>query len=79
MWHGFDGLVWSAPGMVHGIVLWIFLISGAVAVIVWIAGFFHRTEAHRVPERTLDILKARYARGEIGREQYEETTRELQS
>ena len=79
MWNHLDGLVWSQPGMVHGLVLWIFLISGVVALIVWIAGFFRRAEARPGPERSLDILKMRYAKGEIGREQLEEMKRELQS
>ena len=79
MWNHFDGLVWSGPGMVHELVFWIFLISGVVALIVWIAGFFHRTEARSPPERALDILKLRYAKGEIAREQFEEMKRELQS
>jgi len=79
MWNHFNGLVWSEPGMVHGVVFWIFLISGVVALIVWIAGLFHSTDAHPPPERALDILKMRYARGEIGRAQFEEMKRELQS
>ncbi len=79
MWNHFNGLVWSDPGMVHAIVFWIFVVSGVVALIVWIAGFFHRTEAHPPPESTLDILKLRYAKGEIGREQFDEMRRELQS
>ena len=79
MWNHFDGLVWSEPGMLHGVVFWIFLISGVVALIVWFAGFFHSTDAHPPPEHALDILKMRYAKGEIGRAQFEEMKRELQS
>jgi len=79
MWYHFDGLVWSGPGMVHGLVFWIFLISGVVTLVVWIAGFFHLTGAHPPPERALDSLEMRYAKGEIGREQFEEMKRELQS
>jgi putative membrane protein len=79
MWSHFDGLVWAEPGMVHGVVFRIFLISAVVALIAWIAGFVHRAEAHPPPERALDILKLRYAKGEIGREQFDEMKRELQS
>ena len=79
MWNHFDGLVWSQPGTLHGLVLWIFLISGVVSLIVWIAGFLRRAEAHPQLQRALDILKMRYAKGEIGREQLEEMKRELQS
>lgn len=65
--------------MVHVVVFWIFLISGMVALIVWIAGFFHTADAKPPPERALDILKLRYAKGEIGRDQFDEMKRELQS
>lgn len=79
IWREFDGVVWMAPGTPPGIVLWIFLISGAVALIVWVVGLFRRTGAHASAERSLDSLKTRYAKGQIGREQYEEMKRELQS
>ena len=75
----FDSLAWSEPGMVQGIVLWIFLISAAVAVIALIAGLRSRGEAHPVAERTLDIVTTPNAKGAIGREHYEDITRELQS
>lgn len=77
MWDYFNALVWSGPVMVHGLVFWIFLISGVMALIVWIAGLYRRTEGPA--ERALDIIKMRYAKGEIGREQFEEMKRELQS
>lgn len=79
MWNHFDGLVWSEPGMVRELVFWIFLISGAVALIVWIAGFFHRPKAHPPPDAAFEILKTRYGKDEIGCEQFEEMKRELQS
>lgn len=79
MWHQFDGLVWSEPGMLHGVVFWIFLISAAVVLIVWIAGLFHGTDAKPPPGRALDILEMRDAKGETGREQFDEMKRELRS
>lgn len=56
-------------------VFWLLLIAGIVLVAVWIIN------RARVPtagtEPALDILKKRYARGEINREEYERMKQEL--
>lgn len=66
MWNHFDALVWSQAGTLHGLVLWIFLISGVVSLIVWIAGYLRRacfagsaaeTEAPLTPGGPTDSLR----------------------
>lgn len=60
------------------ILFWALIIFGVVALVKWI--FFNGSSSTGTSGRNaLDILKERYARGEINREQYEEMRRNLQS
>jgi putative membrane protein len=69
MMYGYHyGMGW----MVVSLVFWILLIAGAVLLVLWIVGKSGRGSRAGVEESALDILKKRYARGEITREQYEE-------
>jgi len=75
MWHG-------GPWMFVGPLMMIIFIAAAVAVVVlvvrWLGGSGHGTAAHPSPGRTpLDILKERFARGEIDKEEFEERRRVL--
>jgi putative membrane protein len=71
--HGWGGM---AFGMVSMSLFWILLIAAAVLLIrhVWGAGI---SSEHRQPETALDILKKRYARGEIEREEFEQKKSDL--
>lgn len=65
-------------GMIGGMLLfWIVLIGLAVLLV---RGFFQpgslRTTGH--PQSASDVLKARYARGEITKEQYELILKDIQ-
>lgn len=79
IWNDFNGLAWLQPGMVRGLVLWIFVISGVVALIVWLAGIFRGAGAHPPPKGALDVQKLRDAKAVFDREQLDEMKRELQS
>ena len=67
--------VWSWVGLVLNLVLWVGLIAGLTLLVVW------AVRRARVPAATAasasgkptakEILQARYARGEITREQYQ--------
>lgn len=55
---------------------WVLLIAGAVWLVLWLARRMGVVgPAHETP---LDILKARYARGELSEEQFREMKRKLQ-
>jgi putative membrane protein len=71
--HGWGGM---AFGMVSMSLFWVLLIAAAVLLIrhVWGAGI---SSKHRQAETALDILKKRYARGEIEREEFEQKKRDL--
>jgi putative membrane protein len=75
MWNGFEGMGWGwiGLGMVHMLLFWAFVILAIVAIVKWLTGGtapFDQT-------RAIDILKARYAKGELTREQFERMKREL--
>lgn len=77
--HGWNGgmgpgWMWGRPGiwMVIGMLSWVLLIVGVVLLVIWAVLRFTTGRTGKVEESALDILKKRYARGEIGREEYEE-------
>lgn len=58
-------------GWLFMVLFWILVIVGAVAAIRYLLAGTRRNSA-------LDILKERYARGEIDREEYERMRREIE-
>lgn len=79
MW-GYMGNGYSAGGMVFGMVsmllFWVLLIAAAAAVIKYVWGTGISSE-RRQEKTALDILKERYARGEIEREEFDLKKRDL--
>lgn len=73
MWHGLEGIGWGwlALGMVHMAAFWVLVALGLAALLGWLGA-----DSDAEPRAT-DILKARYAKGELTREQYEQLKREL--
>jgi putative membrane protein len=55
---------------------WLLLIAGVILVVIWLATRYGGPAAGG-RETPLDILKRRYANGEISREEYERMRREL--
>lgn len=76
MWNGMEGMGWGwiGLGMVHMLLFWVLVILGIVALLRWLGS----GSGGNSSSRPLDILKERYARGELNREQYEQMKRELQ-
>ena len=58
------------------IIIWVAIIAGVVWAVRAIAGS-NDSRPHYSEESALDILKKRYARGEIGHEEFEEKKRVL--
>lgn len=75
MWDGFGGMGWGwiGLGMVHMLLFWILVILGIVVLARWLAA----GPRDEFLPRAIDILKARYAKGEITREQFEQMKRDL--
>jgi len=61
-------------GWIFAILFWILLILGIVYLIKLIGGGAKRGEKE---ETAIDILKMRYARGEIGKEEFEKIKDDL--
>jgi putative membrane protein len=76
MWGGMDGWGWGM-GIVHGLLWWAILVLGIIVLVRFLAGEPGRPGAQAPADTALDILKKRYARGEIGREEFEEKKRDL--
>ena len=75
MWSGFDGMGWGwiGLGFVHMALFWVLVILGIVVLVKWLAGSGPASTAGRA----LEILKERYAKGELTREQYDQMKREV--
>jgi putative membrane protein len=61
--------------MVVGMISWLLLVVGVVLLAVWAVQRFVKGGSGKVGGSGLDILKKRYARGEVFREEYEERKR----
>lgn len=74
-----DGNMMSTVGMGAGallmILFWIFVVAGMALLVVWMAGKMVGGGSPR--ESALEMLKKRYARGEISKEEFEEKRRDI--
>ena len=57
------------------ILFWILIIAGVVLIIRWL---MEGKEASNLNESALDILKKRYARGEIDQDTFEQMKRDIE-
>lgn len=72
---GMPGMMeWWGVGMIFILFFWILIIAGIVFVAVFLFKWLKKAEQ---PESPLDILKNRYARGEIDKKEFEEKKRDL--
>ena len=70
------GWGWMGFGMIGMSLFWIFLIIGVVALVRGTWGF-GASPARHPGKAALDILKERYARGEIEKEEFAQKKRDL--
>ena len=69
--------LWGWVGYVLMVIFWA---VGTVAVVLWVKSWLEQKgfgSASREPESALEILKTRYARGEINKQEFEEKRKEL--
>jgi putative membrane protein len=64
---------WGLGMMVMMLVFWGLVIAGVVLAVRWLTGHGERSR----PDRALDILRERYARGEIDKDEFEAKQRDL--
>ena len=74
-WFG-GGIGWL--GMILCLIFFILIIIGVIFLIVWIVkkATYSGNEA-KTGSSTLEVLKERYAKGEITKEQYEDVKKDL--
>lgn len=74
---GGHGWGWFGGGSVFMLLFWVVLILAAAALIKWLFG--KSSTPNRSRDKTpLEILKERYARGELNPEEFEQRRRDLE-
>ncbi|MDP2681464.1 MAG: SHOCT domain-containing protein [Deltaproteobacteria bacterium] len=64
---------WSLFGMIF----WIVLIAGIILLTIWVIQRAAGGGTGKAEESALEILKKRYTRGEISKEEFEEKKRDI--
>jgi len=78
MMHGWPGMMgFGGFGMIFGFIFFIAIIVGIVFLIAWLVKRFGYATADKTGNRSLEILRERYAKGEINKEQYENMKKDL--
>lgn len=75
MW-GNDIASFSAFGWVYMVLWWALVVVGIVILVRWLMEQGH-TDKNRSEESALEILKKRYAKGEIDTEEFQEKKKNL--
>lgn len=74
---GWDGTGWGF-GLIFMLLFWVLVVAAIVALVRWIMVMGAGGERSAVGgDRALEILRERYARGEIGKEEFEAKRRDL--
>ena len=76
-WTGGTGWMMGL-GWIFMVLVWVLIVVGIIALIRWL-GMSSGDRGEAQQKTPLQILKERYARGEIEREEYEQKRRDLET
>lgn len=79
MWGHMGDYGWGWGGMWLGIALFWGLVAAAVVMLVRYSMRYGDAGGREREKSALDILKERYARGEIGREEFQQKKQDMES
>jgi len=68
---------WGGYGGLFMLVFWVAVIVGIILLVRWVVDQSRSSASSK--ESALDILKKRYARGEIDKEEFEQKRKDLSS
>lgn len=68
---------WGFFGMVHMVLWWFLLVLGIVVLAKWLFGGAGGRKASE--DHALGLLRERYARGEIGKEEFDQKKKDMTS
>lgn len=72
------GWGWWGMGWIFMIIFWGLVIAGLIFLIRWLAGLGRSRPSHdKAQDSALEILRQRYAKGEINKDEFEEKKRDL--
>jgi putative membrane protein len=77
MWNnGYNPMFWGGFGSIFMIIFWVIIAAGIVYFIKW---SFDQSGGSSAPRgnNALEILKERYAKGEINKQEFEEKKKDL--
>lgn len=75
MWDTGNHMWWIGVGVVHMLMFWVFIIMAVFVMMRWLS-----ERSDRGADKTaLDVLRERYARGEIDNEEFARKKRDLES
>lgn len=80
MWYSWGtgiGIGWAIFGLIMMVAFWAAIIAGIVLLVRWIAGNRGQGQTQGGEPTALEILKRRYARGEISKEEFEAKKKDL--
>jgi len=76
MW-GWPMMGFGGIGMIFGFIFFVLIVIGVILLIVWLIRRTGYNITDKTNTRSLEILKERYAKGELTKEQYENMKKEL--
>ena len=76
MW-GWPMMGFGGFGMIFGFIFFVAIVIGVILLIVWLVKISGYSVTDKTSTHSLEILKERYAKGELTKEQYENMKKEL--